>query len=112
MKKITKFFIFIIVCIFLIIELTNSVNAKVVKNTKLSKNYNKVRITGSPNWVHPKLRNKYKGYKKLYTQKQSSLIWQYSTNRQSGNIKGGGTTQYKDYKPYYYPAQQQNQKKK
>jgi len=64
----------------------------------------KTTILASPNWVHPKLREKSEGYKRIKEQKQSSPMWKYSTNRPSGNIKGGGTTQYNDYTPFYNPS--------
>ena len=57
------------------------------------------------NWVHPKIRESYKGYEKFKIQQQLSPMWQYSTNRPSGNIKGGGTTKYQDYTPFYSPSQ-------
>ncbi len=57
----------------------------------------------APNWVHPELRQQYPGYKKQKEQKKNSNIWKYSTNRPLGNIKGGGSTQYNDYKPFYRP---------
>ncbi|MCD4744173.1 MAG: hypothetical protein K8R67_17060 [Desulfobacteraceae bacterium] len=75
------------------------------KNNRDKKNSRKFQKTlSSPNWVHPNLRQSYKGYENMRTQKQFSTIWQYSTNRQSGNIKGGGTTKYSDYEPFYIPS--------
>lgn len=65
---------------------------------------NFAKIISSPNWVHPNLRQNHQGYKSIKIQKQFSTMWQYSTNRQSGNIKGGGTTKYKDYEPFYIPS--------
>jgi len=55
----------------------------------------------SPNWTHPEKRKEYNGYKKI-REKQSS-VWQYKTNRQGGNVRGGGTTEYEDYQPFYQP---------
>ncbi len=41
----------------------------------------------------------------IKTQRKFSPFWQYSTNKPSGNIKGGGTTKYEDYEPFYNPSQ-------
>jgi hypothetical protein len=76
------------------------------KNQRNSNNNkSKIKILSTPNWVHPNLRESHKGYAKFKEQKQMSHLWQYSTNRQSGNIKGGGTTNYNDYTPFYHPSQ-------
>ncbi|MEA1967089.1 MAG: hypothetical protein U9N77_02565, partial [Thermodesulfobacteriota bacterium] len=56
-----------------------------------------------PDWVHPGMRNKYPGYEKKKKQKKENPIWNYSTNRPNGNIRGGGTTDYYDYKPLFQP---------
>lgn len=55
----------------------------------------------SPNWTHPEKRKEYNGYKKIREKKSS--VWQYKTNRQGGNVRGGGTTEYEDYRPFYQP---------
>lgn len=57
----------------------------------------------SPDWVHPARRESYPGYRKHEEQKQTGTLWQYSTNRPLGNIRGGGTTQFQDYRPFYKP---------
>lgn len=56
-----------------------------------------------PNWVHPANRQAYPGYEKLKQNKRTGRDWQYSTNRATGNIRGGGTTEYEDYRPLYPP---------
>ncbi len=98
MRKQIIFYLIIIQCF---VFTLSSVNAK---DSNSSSNTHKINIIASPNWVHPKLRKNHKGYSKLKMQKQFSSIWQYSTNRQSGKIVGGGTTKYKDYKPFYHPS--------
>ncbi len=70
----------------------NTDKSKIKKNISVS------------NWVHPELRESYKGYTKFKEQKEHSPMWQYSTNRQSGNIKGGGAIKYNDYRPFYHPS--------
>ena len=57
----------------------------------------------NPNWVHPENRKNYPGYEKRKQNKQSNVDWQYSTNRDNGNVRGGGTTEYNDYQPFYKP---------
>lgn len=52
-------------------------------------------------WVHPALRNQYEGYRKLDNRKKNSSDWTYATNRPQGNIHGGGTVEYGEYKPFY-----------
>lgn len=74
-------------------------------NPNKNSNISKIKNISSPNWVHPNLRKNHPGYEKIRTQKQFSSIWQHNTNRQSGNIKGGGTTKYKNYTPFYHPSQ-------
>ena len=59
-----------------------------------------------PNWVHPANRQKYTGYAIRKQNKKSGRDWQYSTNRANGNIRGGGTTEYKDYLPLTPPGPQ------
>lgn len=49
-------------------------------------------------WVHPAVRHTYPGYEKLKNRKKNSPDWKYATNRPRGNIHGGGTSAYKDYK--------------
>lgn len=71
----------------------------------------KVQNISSPNWVHPNLRNNHQGYEKIKDQKKYSTSWQHNTNRQSGNIIGGGTTKYNDYKPFYHPSLKYKKKK-
>jgi len=97
----TKNLIKILFYLFLVIFSFSGVHAKNQSDSRDSR----VKNLGSPNWVHPSLRKNYKGYEKRKLQKQSSSVWQHSTNRPSGNIKGGGTTQYKDYTPFYTPSQ-------
>lgn len=58
----------------------------------------------NPNWVHPGNRDDYPGYAKHKQDKQTGANWQYSTNRDRGNIRGGGTTEYNDYAPFYKPG--------
>jgi len=55
-------------------------------------------ILTNPDWVPPVNRNKYTGYQIMEDAKKTSESWKYSTNRQGGNIKGGGTVKYKDYR--------------
>jgi hypothetical protein len=74
-------------------------------NTKNSTGTQKIKIIASPNWVHPSLRRNNAGYKKLIEQKKLSPMWRHTTNRPSGNIIGGGTTKYNDYKPFFIPSQ-------
>lgn len=57
----------------------------------------------SPNWVHPENRAAYPGYERQKQNKRTGRDWQHSTNRPNGNIRGGGTTEYKDYLPFYTP---------
>ena len=57
----------------------------------------------SPDWVHPKMRKNYPGYEEKKRKKKNSPMWKYSTNRPTGNIRGGGTTEYKDYRPFFTP---------
>ena len=54
--------------------------------------------SASPDWVHPHQRFGFKGYVKHKEQKGKARLWTYATNRAMGNIKGGGTILYKDYK--------------
>jgi hypothetical protein len=63
-----------------------------------------------PNWVHPANRQTYPGYERLKQNKQTGNDWQYSTNREKGHIRGGGTTEYKDYLPLYTPPGPQRKK--
>ncbi|ACN14479.1 hypothetical protein HRM2_13700 [Desulforapulum autotrophicum HRM2] len=63
----------------------------------------KIKHLPHPNWVHPAKRNTYPGYEQLKQNKKTGNDWQYSTNRATGNIRGGGTTAYKDYRPLYTP---------
>ncbi|MBU0991304.1 MAG: hypothetical protein KJ737_02325 [Proteobacteria bacterium] len=51
-------------------------------------------------WVHPYMRGQYAGYKKLEDRKKNSPDWTYITNRPQGNIHGGGTVNYNEYKPF------------
>ena len=108
MKK--TFLCFLILIVFLIF-ISPAVYARDSKNSQNNKNPDsssytyKIKTISSPNWVHPNLRKNYKGYPKQRIQKQFSPMWQHSTNRQSGNIMGGGTTKYKDYAPFYHPSQ-------
>ena len=73
-------------------------------NSNKANNVSKVQNISSPNWVHPDLRKNHQGYEKIKVQKEYSPVWQHNTNRPSGNIKGGGTTKYKDYTPFYHPS--------
>ena len=105
-KKMMLFLIFIIF-LFIILPTVNAMDSKnnqINKNSNSSSNTYKVKTISSPNWVHPNLRKNHEGYTRLKVQKQFSPMWQYSTNRQSGNIMGGGTTKYKDYTPFYHPS--------
>ena len=79
-------------------------------NNKKNRSVSKIQNISSPNWVHPNLRKNHQGYEKLKAQKTYSPIWQYNTNRPSGNIKGGGTTKYKDYTPFYHPSHKYKKK--
>ena len=54
-------------------------------------------------WVHPNNRHLYPGYAKHEDLKKNSSIWTYATNRPGGNIIGGGTIPYNEYKPSYAP---------
>ena len=49
-------------------------------------------------WVHPAVRHTYPGYEKFKNRKKTSPDWMYATNRPRGNIHGGGTSAYRDYK--------------
>ena len=71
---------------------------------------NPARQLPSPNWVHPAKRKEYKGYKKV--REKRSSVWQYKTNRQGGNVRGGGTTEYEDYRPFYQPYPVKGDKRK
>ena len=104
MKNI-KLFLVLIICFIFSISSLSAKNSKAVQNKLSPSNNSKIKIIASPNWVHPNLRENHKGYSKIEMQKQYSSIWQHSLNRQSGNIKGGGTTQYYDYVPFYHPSQ-------
>lgn len=64
----------------------------------------------NPNWVHPAERAKYPGYERQKQDKQTDRDWRYLTNRPNGNIRGGGTTEYKDYRPFYTPAKPKRKK--
>lgn len=57
----------------------------------------------NPSWVHPENRKNYPGYKIHNDKKKNGVDWQYATNRDMGNIRGGGTTEYNDYQPFYKP---------
>jgi hypothetical protein len=54
-----------------------------------------------PDWVHPSLRGKYPGYEKRLREKESGAVWTFSTNRPGGNIRGGGSTPYREYRPLF-----------
>ena len=69
--------------------------------TALAADANEAKQPPSPNWTHPKMRKHYKGYDKI--KDKQSAGWQYKTNRQGGNVRGGGTTEYEDYRPFYQP---------
>ncbi|MCP3899921.1 MAG: hypothetical protein GY707_09445 [Desulfobacteraceae bacterium] len=92
------FSIFFLVCIVPAVYAIEPSNTTNNKKSKIKKNVPNV------NWVHPSLRESYQGYAKFKEQKQYSPMWKYSTNRQSGNIKGGGTIKYNDYTPFYHPS--------
>ena len=72
---------------------------------------NPARQVPSPDWTHPKMRKEYNGYKKIKEKKSS--VWQYKTNRRGGNVRGGGTTEYEDYRPFYqpYPVKEDRRKR-
>lgn len=105
MKK-NFIYVFMLILFFISYEASamDSKVGRVDNNSNFSSKANKIKIISSPNWIHPNLRKNYQGYTDLKIQKRLSPMWQYSTNRQSGNIKGGGTTKYKDYKPFYRPS--------
>ncbi|MCF8044236.1 MAG: hypothetical protein K9J83_00145 [Desulfarculaceae bacterium] len=71
---------------------------------------NEAKQPPSPNWTHPKMRKYYQGYEKI--RKKKSSAWQYKTNRRGGNIRGGGTTEYEDYRPFYQPYPVKGAKRK
>ncbi len=105
-----KNLIFTFIFIFFICKL--SIAFAVEPDNKINNGLSKIKNnTSSSSWVHQKLRGSYKGYTKLKDQKRYSPMWQYSVNRQSGNIKGGGTTKYKDYTPVYHPSMEIKKKK-
>ncbi len=93
MAKIT----FLVACCLTVFFLTGfTVHAEGTDGTKR---------VASPNWVHPEARKTYEGYRKKRKKKERAKLWQYSTNRPAGNIRGGGTTTYQNYKPFYEPRQ-------
>ncbi|MFH1155278.1 MAG: hypothetical protein V1793_15820 [Pseudomonadota bacterium] len=55
----------------------------------------------NPDWVHPSMRQKYPGYAKQVQDRSSGTGWTFSTNRPGGNIRGGGTTPFADYRPLF-----------
>ncbi len=55
-------------------------------------------ILTNPDWVPPVNRSRYPGYQIMEDARKNSESWKYSTNRQGGNIKGGGTVKYRDYR--------------
>ncbi|MFO7751605.1 MAG: hypothetical protein R6V41_00645 [Desulfobacteraceae bacterium] len=67
----------------------------------LAADANEAKEPPSPNWVHPQMRENYGGYKKI--KKKQSSVWEYRTNRPGGNVRGGGTTEYEDYQPFFQP---------
>jgi len=52
----------------------------------------------NPAWVYPWNRKFYKGYEKKKNKKKTSPDWAHSTNRPTGNNKGGGSIYYWDYR--------------
>ncbi|MCK5542034.1 MAG: hypothetical protein KAI40_05025 [Desulfobacterales bacterium] len=104
--------IIIILILLLFIYSLSTVYAMGPIDNRDNNNYKKSKFKSSStlNWVHPNLRESYKGYTKLKLQKQLSPMWQHTTNRPSGNIKGGGTTKYEDYTPFYNPSQKARKK--
>jgi len=61
----------------------------------------KIVLPACPDWVNPNVRKDYPGYAIRKKRKKNSPAWKHLTNRPGGNIQGGGTTQYYDYKPFY-----------
>ena len=61
----------------------------------------KIIMPACPDWVNPTVRKDYPGYAILKQRKKNSPSWKHMTNRARGNIRGGGTTLYYDYKPFY-----------
>lgn len=52
----------------------------------------------SPDWTPPGNRSNYPGYAIRQQKKQNHPTWQRNTNRPGGNTRGGGTTNYYDYR--------------
>ncbi|MCW7753627.1 hypothetical protein OOT00_06465 [Desulfobotulus sp. H1] len=52
----------------------------------------------SPDWTPPGNRANYPGYEMREQKKQNHPTWQRNTNRPGGNTRGGGTTNYYDYR--------------
>ncbi|TWI68895.1 hypothetical protein LZ24_02367 [Desulfobotulus alkaliphilus] len=52
----------------------------------------------NPDWTPPGNRHNYPGYEMREQKKQNHPTWQRNTNRPGGNTRGGGTTDYYDYR--------------
>lgn len=52
----------------------------------------------NPDWVPPQNRKNYPGYAIKKQRLRTADSWKYATNRPGGNIRGGGTTGYFDYR--------------
>jgi len=72
----------------------------------------KILVNPSPDWVHPAQRDYYPGYNILREQKKTRTLWHYATNRPKGNIRGGGTTDFQNFKPLYQPGKTPEKKER